>query len=111
MILTTTTILLASSLALGAGPKATAPDRPAAEADSGTSVTIYSSADPGGFDPQRFIDQQRNGSNASFAWQVPGFGVVRQTREFELMKGLNEVSFTDVAAFLDCFFLRGLVWH
>ena len=101
MILTTTTVLLASSLALGAGPKATALERPATEADSGTSVTIYSSADPGGFDPQRFIDQQRNGSNSSFAWQVPGFGVVRQTREFELMKGLNEVSFTDVAAFLD----------
>ena len=76
------------------------------EVDSGaeeptTSVTIYSSADPAGFDPQRFIGQQRNGGDFNFASQVPGFGVVRQTRSFELRKGLNEVSFTDVAAFLD----------
>lgn len=101
MNLTTTTRILASSLILCAAPWALATERPIAAEDSGTSVTIYSSADPGGFDPQRFIDQQRNGNNSSYAWQVPGFGVVRQTREFELTNGLNEVSFTDVAAFLD----------
>ncbi|MDB4775564.1 DUF4139 domain-containing protein [bacterium] len=93
--------LLACSLILCASTGANASPRPVAEEDSGTSVTVYSSADPGGFDPQRFIDQQRNGNNPSASWQVPGFGMVRQTREFELKKGLNEVSFTDVAAFLD----------
>ncbi len=97
----TTPCLLACSLILCASTGVHASPWPAAEKDSGTSTTIYSSADPGGFDPQRFIDQQRNGNNPSASWQVPGFGMVRQTREFELKKGLNEVSFTDVAAFLD----------
>lgn len=66
-----------------------------------TSVTIYSSADPAGFDPQRYVEQQRNGWTPNAAWQVPGFGVVKQLRSFDLQPGRNEVSFTDVAAFLD----------
>ena len=33
--------------------------------------------------------------------QVPGFGVVKQLRSFDLKSGRNTVSFTDVAAFLD----------
>lgn len=66
-----------------------------------TSVTIYSSADPAGFDPTRYVAQQRNGFTPNAAWQVPGFGVVKQLRSFELDAGRNEVSFTDVAAFLD----------
>ena len=66
-----------------------------------TSLTVYSSADPGGFDPQRYIDQQRNGNNPNAAWQVPGFGVVKQIREINLKTGQNEVPFTDVAQFLD----------
>ncbi|MCP4067341.1 MAG: DUF4139 domain-containing protein [Phycisphaeraceae bacterium] len=89
------TTLLLGATALGAPTTDSQAEEPA------TSVTIYSSADPAGFDPQRFIGQQRNGGDFNFASQVPGFGVVRQTRSFELRKGLNEVSFTDVAAFLD----------
>lgn len=89
------TTLLLGPTALGTSTTDSTAEEPA------TSVTIYSSADPAGFDPQRFIGQQRNGGDFNFASQVPGFGVVRQTRSFELRKGLNEVSFTDVAAFLD----------
>jgi hypothetical protein len=67
----------------------------------GTSVTIYSSADVRGFDPQQFIAQQRAGVDPNMIWGVPGFGVVRETREVSLKKGLNSLSFTDVAAFID----------
>lgn len=65
------------------------------------SLTVYSSADPAGFDPQRFIAQQRQGYDPNFAWQVPGFGVVRDEREIEFEEGVNTLSFTDVAAFID----------
>jgi len=64
-------------------------------------LTIYSSADPAGFDPQQFIAQNRQGYNPQFAWQVPGFGVVRDTRTLDLKQGGNIVSFTDVAEFID----------
>ena len=66
-----------------------------------TSLTVYSSAEPAGFDPTRYVAQQRNGFTPNAAWQVPGFGVVKQLRTFELDAGRNTVSFTDVAAFLD----------
>ncbi len=69
--------------------------------DEGPSVTIYSSADPAGFDPQRFIAQQRQGYDPDYAWQVPGFGVVKETRKLSLNEGLNELRFTDVAQFID----------
>ncbi len=88
--------LVSSLLAAGVLASTLAADPPAA-----TSVTIYSSADPAGFDPQRYVEQQRNGWTPNAAWQVPGFGVVKQMRKFELQAGRNTVSFTDVAAFLD----------
>jgi hypothetical protein len=49
--------------------------------DEGPAVTIYSSADPAGFDPQQFIAQQREGYNPLYANQVPGFAVVKETVE------------------------------
>ena len=67
----------------------------------GISLTVYSSADPAGFDPQRFISQQRAGNNPGAAWAVPGFGLVRETRTVSLDKGQGELRFTDVAAFID----------
>jgi hypothetical protein len=73
----------------------------AAREGEGPAVTIYSSADPAGFDPQQFIAQQRQGYNPQFAWQVPGFGVVKEVRAIALKPGLNEVRFTDVAQFID----------
>ena len=49
------TTLLLGPTALGTSTTDSTAEEPA------TSVTIYSSADPAGFDPQRFIGQQRNG--------------------------------------------------
>jgi hypothetical protein len=69
--------------------------------DDEVSLTVYSSADPAGFDPQRFISQQRQGYDSNFAWSVPGFGVVRSERTVSLAAGMNELLFTDVAAFID----------
>ncbi|RIK69871.1 MAG: DUF4139 domain-containing protein [Planctomycetota bacterium] len=68
---------------------------------TGVSVTVYSSADPAGFDPQQFIGQQRAGYDAQFASQVPGFGVVKEVREVDLAAGLAALRFTDVAQFID----------
>ncbi|MEX1015915.1 MAG: DUF4139 domain-containing protein [Phycisphaeraceae bacterium] len=65
------------------------------------SVTVYSTADPAGFDPQQFIAQQRQGHNPGFAWQVPGFGVVKEVRPVEFDEGRNTIRFTDVAEFID----------
>ncbi|MCH8165029.1 MAG: DUF4139 domain-containing protein [Planctomycetes bacterium] len=73
----------------------------AAAASEGLAVTVYSTADPASFDPQRYISQQRQGYNLNFAWQVPGFGVVKEVRTVNLKAGLNELRFTDVAQFID----------
>ncbi len=65
---------------------------------AGPSLTIYSSADPYGFDPQQYIEQARQGVPAS---NVPGFGVVKEIRSLNLKEGVNTLSFTDVAQFID----------
>ena len=70
-------------------------------------LTIYSSADPAGFDPRQFVDQARAGGAAAFASQVPGFGVVRESRSLTLepaaggAAGRYLARFTDVAQFMD----------
>src|SRR5207253_11123157 len=64
-------------------------------------LTVYSSADPAGFDPQQFVAQQRMGYNPGSAWQVPGFGVVKEVREVDLAAGTSDLKFTDVAEFID----------
>jgi len=69
--------------------------------DEGPALTVYSHADPARFDPQQFIAQQRAGMNPDFAWQVPGFGVVKETRTLKLEAGMNSLGFTDVAQFID----------
>jgi hypothetical protein len=71
------------------------------EPEAGTSLTVYSSADPAGFDPQRFVAQARQGGGPQYAWQVPGFGVVKEVREVDVPAGTGELRFTDVAAFID----------
>lgn len=73
----------------------------APKTEPGTAITVYSSADPAGFDPQRFISQQRMGGGPDFAWQAPGFGVVKEVRRVDLAAGLNDLPFTDVAEFID----------
>jgi hypothetical protein len=92
------TVLLATAL-LAAAPAAfaaEAPDRPS----EGVSVTVYSSADPAGFDPQQFIQQQRM-SGMDNVWGVPGYGVVKVVRKVQVPKGIGQLAFTDVAAWID----------
>ena len=75
---------------------AAAPDAPA----PGTSLTVYSSADPAGFDPRQFVQQQRM-SGMDNVWGVPGYGVVKVVRTVNVPKGAGDVAFTDVAAWID----------
>ena len=76
------------------GPEAAMPE------SKGVGLTIYSQADPLGFDPQAFIQGQGQGGQGG-AYGVPGFGVVRDTRTLDLEQGMNTVSFTDVASYID----------
>lgn len=90
-------IVVASSYAdtqVAAKPAAAA--KPVATA--GTSITVYSSADPGGFDPQRYIQAQRGGYDAN---DVPGYAIVKVVRKVAIPAGIGTVAFTDVAAFID----------
>ena len=68
--------------------------------DDGPAITIYSSADPAGFDPQQFITQRQQG-NPDNVNQVPGFAVVKETRSVRLGAGVTDLKFTDVAQFID----------
>jgi hypothetical protein len=73
-------------------------------AGSDISLTVYSSADPLGFDPRAITDQLQGPYVASpeqIIRQVPGFAVVRDTRALTLKQGPNSVAFTDVAQFID----------
>jgi hypothetical protein len=85
--------LAASNLAL-----ASASDRP--KPAEGVSLTVYSSADPAGFNPQQFIQQQRM-SGMDNVWGVPGYGVVKVVRKVGVPKGVGTLAFTDVAAWID----------
>lgn len=98
---TPTTLTILISLANIAFPALLAAAPSAAPGDDGPAVTVYSSADPAGFDPQQFIAQQRQGHNPLMARQVPGFGVIKELREVKLTAGLNTLRFTDVAQFID----------
>ncbi len=78
-----------------------APPKPAEPVvTDGTTVTVYSSADPT-FDPQQFIAQQRMGWNPMAAWQVPGYAVVKTVKPMAIKEGRSELRFTDVAQFID----------
>ena len=98
--LASTSSLAALAVLLGALGRTALADDPPAPAP-GVSLTVYSSADPSGFDPQQFVAQQRQGYNPNFAWQVPGYAIVRDDRVVDLPTGAGELKFTDVAAFID----------
>ncbi len=70
-------------------------------AADGPSLTIYSTADPASFDPQRFIAEQRAGHGNGAGWQVPGYGIVRQLRRATVGSGVSELRFDDVAELID----------
>ena len=59
-----------------------------------TSLTIYSSAQPGAIDPRTF----RNGGEGQ---AVPGYALVREEREFALRAGRNALRVNDVPALID----------
>jgi len=59
-----------------------------------TAITIYSSAQPGTLSPQTF---KGGGEGQS----VPGYALVRQSRDFALTRGRNVIRLTDVAANID----------
>lgn len=81
-------------------PGTTAPPASASDpAKNSVSLTVYSSADPAGFDPRQFLEQARGGWNSVVG--VPGFGLVRETRTMQIPAGTSELAFTDVAASID----------
>jgi len=61
---------------------------------AGSAVTIYSSASPGSLDPQTF-------KNGGEGYQVPGYALVREEREFTLKAGRNQLRVTDVPGLID----------
>lgn len=69
-----------------------------ASAEEKDAVTIYSSAQPGAIDPDLYrpIPGQNRGH-----YTIPGYGVVKSTRNYELNKGQNKLQVTDVAAYID----------
>ncbi len=84
------------ALVLAAGAASAGPALAEVLKDAGTSITIYSSAQPGGVDVG--LLGQRPGWGAP---QVPGYAVVRDIRKMSLTQGRGEVRFTDVAAQID----------
>jgi hypothetical protein len=64
-----------------------------AEPDNST-LTIYSSAQPGAISPEMY----RNGGRGQ---TIPGYALVRQQRDLTLARGRNSVRFSDVAAYID----------
>ena len=102
-------ISLIAAAALAAAPAAAPTVQKTAEKSAektdgkptpGVSLTVYSSADPAGFNPQQFIQQQRM-SGQDNVWGVPGYGVVKVVRKVAVPKGVGELAFTDVAAWID----------
>jgi len=64
---------------------------------SDDSVTIYSSLQPGAVSP----DLYRPAPNRNNTGQVPGYGIVRHDRPYDIEKGLHKLRVTDVAALID----------
>src|SRR5690349_18595473 len=88
--------LALAALLVGATPLLAQPAAP--QNDEGPAVTIYSTAEPAGFNPQQYIQQNRGGFMPN---NVPGFGVVKEVRALDLKEGRNSLGFTDVAQFID----------
>lgn len=71
----------------------------AAAAEPQTSLTVYSSAQPGGIPAEWYRPLPGMGSPP--ANSLPGFALVRLDRDLELAKGRSSYKLTDVAALLD----------
>ncbi|MGE3623900.1 MAG: DUF4139 domain-containing protein [Bdellovibrionales bacterium] len=73
-----------------------------AQAAEKTSLTIYSTATPGSISPDMYRPLPGGqGGGWMFGNQIPGYAMVHQQREVDLKSGMNEVKFSDVAAYID----------
>jgi hypothetical protein len=64
-------------------------------------LTVYSTADPGTFDPQELAQLQIDNSYYRTQYRKLGYGVVREIRRIDLLAGENTVRFADVAVGID----------
>jgi hypothetical protein len=73
----------------------------AAQDDVGaTSLTIYSTTQPGSVSPDLY--RPTPGQGNFFPGQaVPGYAMIRQERALDLTRGVNRLNFRDVAAYID----------
>jgi len=71
----------------------------AAAAENGTSLTVYSSAQPGGIPAEWY--RPLPGMGTPMANQLPGFALVRLERELQIPRGRGTIQFADVAALID----------
>jgi hypothetical protein len=71
----------------------------AAAAEPQLSLTVYSSARPGGIPAEWY--RPLPGMGTPQASQLPGFALVRTDREIQVPRGRGTIQFTDVAALID----------
>ncbi len=71
----------------------------AAAAEPGTSITVYSSAEPGGIPAEWY--RPLPGMGTPMANQLPGFALVRLERELAIPRGRGTIQFSDVAGLID----------
>ena len=69
-----------------------------ASAEEQDAITIYSSAQPGAINPDLY--RPVPGQNRGY-YRVPGYGVIKSVRNYQLNKGQNRIQVSDVAAFID----------
>ena len=67
----------------------------AVAAETGTSLTVYSSAQPGGIPAEWY--RPLPGIGTPMANQLPGFALVRLERELQIPRGRGTIQFADVA--------------
>lgn len=71
----------------------------AGAAEPETSLTVYSSAQPGGIPAEWY--RPLPGMGTPMASQLPGFALVRLDRELQIPRGRGTIQFNDVAALID----------
>ena len=67
---------------------------------SDTAITIYSNAQAGAIDPNSYSPVTGN-TNYYSVTNIPGYAVVKQTRNIDLNDSENIIKFSDVAAYID----------
>ncbi len=71
----------------------------AVAAEPEVSLTVYSSAQPGGIPAEWY--RPLPGMGSPQASQLPGFALVRMDRDLQIPRGRGTIQFTDVAALID----------